>query len=47
MSHLYLDLCTSGKKHDNLAQGVFEYAEFKKCKNHDVISMVPTQKLKF
>ena len=46
MRHFFLELCTSGKKHKTLPMGVFEYADFKKCGNHNVISMVLTEKCK-
>ena len=39
-------MCTSGKKHETLPRGVFEYADFKNCGNHDVTPTVPAQKLK-
>jgi hypothetical protein len=36
-------MCTSGQKHETFHMGVFEYADFKKCGNHDVISTVPVK----
>ena len=39
-------VCTSGRKHETLSMGVFEYADSKNRGNHDVIPVFPSQKLK-
>ena len=36
---------TSGKKHETLPKGGFEYVDFKNCGNHDGIPSAPAQNL--
>ena len=40
-----IDVCASGRKHETLPMGVFEYADSKNRGNHDVIPVFPSQKL--
>ena len=46
MLHILTEVCTSGKKHENLHKGGFGYADFKNRGKRDGIPTVPAQNWK-